>query len=149
MTTDFLLASAHHVLVFALMAALAAELVLVRPGMAAEAINRIARIDGAYGGLSLAVILVGVARVVWGIKGYEAYIGNVWFWHKMAVFLIVGLLSILPTIRFMRWRKAAAADAGYRAPDDEVKAARRIMHAEAGLFLLIPVFAAAMARFGA
>ncbi len=148
MLTDFVLASFHHVLIFALMAALAAELVLVRPGMSEPLISRIARIDQAFGALSVAVIVVGVCRVVWGLKGWEAYSGNVWFWHKMAAFLVVGLLSILPTIRFLRWRKAAATDADYVVGDLEVRTVRRFMHAEAGIFLLIPIFAAAMARYG-
>lgn len=148
MMTDFVLASLHHVLIFALMAALAAQLVLVRPGLTAPLIARISRIDGAYGALSVLVIIVGVSRVIWGAKGWEAYSGNVWFWHKMAAFLIVGLLSILPTIRFGRWRKAVASDPTFAVADSEVKHVRRFMHAEAGIFLLIPIFAAAMARYG-
>lgn len=149
MMTDFVLASLHHVLIFLLMAALAAELVLVRPGLAGASLGRLARIDGAYGALSLAVLAVGVCRVVWGVKGWEAYSGNVWFWHKMAAFLIVGLLSIAPTIRFTRWRRQAAANPSFAVGDAEVKAVRRFMHAEAAIFLLIPIFAAAMARYGA
>jgi len=148
MMTDFVLASLHHVLIFALMAALAAQLVLVRPGLTAPLIARISRIDGAYGALSVLVIIVGVSRVIWGAKGWEAYSGNVWFWHKMAAFLIVGLLSILPTIRFGRWLKAVASDPTFAVADSEVKHVRRFMHAEAGIFLLIPIFAAAMARYG-
>lgn len=148
MMTDFVLASLHHVLIFLLMAALAAELVMVRPGLAGGLVGRISRIDGVYGALSLAVLVVGISRLIWGAKGWEAYSGNVWFWHKMAAFLLVGLLSIAPTIRFTRWRKAAAANPNYVVPDMEVRGVRRFMHAEAAIFLLIPVFAAAMARYG-
>jgi putative membrane protein len=77
MMTDFVLASLHHVLIFALMAALAAELVLVRPGLTGPVIARISRIDGAYGALSVLVLIVGASRVIWGAKGWEAYSGNV------------------------------------------------------------------------
>jgi putative membrane protein len=148
MMTDFVLASLHHVLIFLLMAALAAELVMVRPGIAGATVARIARIDGMYGAISVAVLAVGVCRVVWGAKGWEAYSGNVWFWHKMGAFVLVGLLSIAPTLRFLSWRRQAAAAPSYVVPDAEVRAARRFMHAEAGIFLLIPIFAAAMARYG-
>lgn len=148
MMTDFLLASAHHVLIFLLMAVLAAELVMVRPGLSGSALSRVARIDGAYGAIAVAVFAVGVARVVWGAKGWEAYSGNVWFWHKMAAFVIVGLLSIPPTVRLLRWRKQAAADPRHVVPDAEIRGVRRFLHAEAAIFLLIPIFAAAMARYG-
>ena len=149
MFNDFILAALHHVLIFALMAILAAELVLVRPGLRRDTLLRVARLDGVYGALSMAVIVVGIGRVVWGLKGWEYYSGNVWFWHKMAAFLVVGLLSIAPTVRFLRWRKAAEADPAYAVPDTEIRAVRRFIHAEAGIFVLIPVFAAAMARYGA
>lgn len=149
MMVDFLLACLHHVLIFLLMAVLAAELLMVRPGMTGSLIARVARIDGLYGALSLAVLAVGVCRVVWGAKGWEAYAGNVWFWHKMAAFVIVGLLSIAPTVRFVRWRRQSAAATSYVVPDAEIRAVRRFIHAEAGIFLLIPIFAAAMARYGA
>jgi len=148
MMTDFVLASLHHVLIFLLLAVLAAELVIVRPGLGGAVLGRLARIDSLYGALSAAIIAVGVARVYWGAKGWEAYAGNVWFWHKMAAFLIVGLLSIAPTIRFQRWLRASSGDPAYVVPAGELRVVRRFMHAEAGIFLLIPIFAAAMARYG-
>lgn len=146
MFLDFVLASLHHLLIFAILAILAAELVLVRPGISGATLARIARIDGAYGALSVAVIAVGICRVIWGAKGWEAYVYNVWFWHKMGAFLIVGLLSIAPTMRFVRWRRGMAADAAYAIPEVDIRTVRRYMHAEAFIFLLIPIFAAAMAR---
>jgi len=148
MFTDFILAALHHVLIFALMAILATELVLVRPGLSGAPLARLARIDGAYGGLSMAIVLVGVARVIWGLKGWEAYVYNVWFWHKMGAFLIVGLLSIVPTMRILKWRRAAAADPSFALAATDTGPVRRFLHAEAGIFLLIPIFAAAMARYG-
>ncbi|MDP3899027.1 MAG: DUF2214 family protein [Mesorhizobium sp.] len=149
MFADFVLASLHHVLVFTLLAILATEFVLVRPGLPTETLLRVIRLDAVYGAISVAVITIGVARVIWGIKGWEAYVYNVWFWHKIGAFLIVGLLSIAPTIRFMRWRRSVASDPGYAVSDAEIRAVRRFIHAEAGIFLLIPVFAAVMARYGA
>ncbi len=146
---DVLLASAHHVLSVLLMSTLAAELVLVRPGLGGASLSRVARIDGAYGAIALAVLAVGVARLIWGAKGWEAYSGNVWFWHKMAAFVIVGLLSIPPTVRILRWRRQAAADPQHVVPDADIRGVRRLLHAEAAILLLIPIFAAAMARYGA
>ncbi len=149
MFTDFILASLHHIFAFGLMAVLATELVLLKPGISGAAISRLARIDGIYGALAAGVLVIGVCRLFWGLKGWEAYSGNVWFWHKMGVFALVGLLSLPPTLRFFKWRKAVAANPDFVAPEAEVRSARRFMHAEAGLFLLIPIFAAAMARYGA
>lgn len=146
MVLDFALAVLHHLLVFALFGVFVAEMVSVRPGLSGAGIGRLARVDAVYGALALAVIAVGVLRVIYGLKGWEYYAANHSFWGKMMSFLVVGLLSIPPSIRIGRWRKAQRADAGYVVPDAEVRSLRRFLHAEAVFFIPILVFAAAMAR---
>ena len=147
MFVDLILAIAHHLLIFILAAALAAEFVLVRPGLAGRDLRVLAHIDQAFGGTALAIIIVGVLRVFLGLKGWEFYIYNVSFWLKMTAFLAVGLLSIQPTMRILAWRRAAERTTGfYVVPDNEIAATRRMIRREALVFLLIPLFAAMMAR---
>lgn len=147
MFTDTVLAIVHHVLVFALFGLLMAELVLVRPGLGAETVRRLAGLDGAYGGIALAVLVVGIARVVWGAKGWDYYADNPWFWAKLTAFVLAGLLSIRPTMRFVAWRRNAGADATAVVPAGEIARVRGLIHAQLGLLVLIPVFAALMARY--
>ena len=109
MYTDLILAIPHHLLIFALAGIIAAELVLVRPGLKTETLGMLARIDGAYGMIAMLIIVVGICRVFFGLKGWEYYIYNWAFWAKMAAFAGVGLLSIRPTMRFIAWRKAPQA----------------------------------------
>ncbi len=146
MAADLVLAILHHLLAFMLFAVLAAELVLVRPGMTATVLSRLGGLDRAYGGTAMVLIIVGVARVIWGAKGWEYYVGNPYFWAKIAAFAAVGLLSIKPTMTIIAWRKAAATDRAYAVPDAEIAAVKSAIHLQAGIFLLIPTFAAVMAR---
>jgi len=149
MYLDLLLAVLHHLLAFALAAALAAEFVLLRPGLAGRDLRILSRIDGAYGGIAGAIVVVGVLRVFFGLRGWEFYASNMFFWAKMAVFVAVGLLSLPPTIRIQRWQRAAAGSQGlYIVPEKDVKDMRRYLRLEAALFMLIPVFAAMMVRVG-
>ncbi|MGN6303240.1 MAG: DUF2214 family protein [Mesorhizobium sp.] len=145
-TTDLVLAILHHLLVFSLAGIIAAEFVLVRNDMSASTVRRLARIDRHYGMVAMLVIVVGAARVTWGLKGWEFYVYNWVFWAKMAAFLVVGLLSIKPTMRFLAWSRQAGADADWRVPEAELASVRSTLGAEAAVFLAIPVFAAAMAR---
>jgi putative membrane protein len=64
----------------------------------------------------------------------------------MALFVIVGLLSIPPTIRYLAWGRRLRADAAFRPALAEVARMRAFLWVEAALFLAIPVAAAAMAR---
>jgi putative membrane protein len=146
MTTDLTLAILHHFLVFALAGIIAAELVLVRPGLRRDTLALVGRIDGLYGLIAMLIILVGAGRILFGLKGWEYYITYWAFWAKMAAFVLVGLLSIQPTIRFLRWRKAAAADPAFVVSDAEIRDVRVFLHGEATAFILIPAFAAIMAR---
>jgi putative membrane protein len=139
---DLLLAILHHLLVFSLAGILAAEWVLVRPGLSGPSLRLLGRIDGAYGGTALAVVVVGVCRVIFGLKGWEYYVSNHAFWGKMAAFVIVGLLSIRPTMRILAWRRAGDT----LVPDVEIAAVRIWIRGEIAFFALILVFAAMMAR---
>jgi putative membrane protein len=146
MATDLVLAILHHLLVFSIAAIIAAELAIVRPGLKGEALGVLGRIDGLYGLFAMLVIIIGAARVLYGLKGWEYYIFYWAFWAKMACLAAVGLLSIAPTVRIVRWRKAAVGASGFTVPDNEVRTARTYLKAEAAVFLLIPIFAAIMAR---
>jgi len=137
---NLVLAIAHHLAVFTLVAILAAEFTLLRPGIEGKRLIQLGKIDAAYGAVAGLVIVVGIIRVIFGGTGWEYYVGNWVFWAKMLAFLGVGLASLPPTIAIIRWRKAGAPS------ESDVNTARRFLYLEAGLLIFIPAFAATMAR---
>jgi len=145
-TTDLVLAMLHHLLAFSLPAVIATEFMLVRGEQTPASVRQLARIDRHYGFMAAAVILVGIGRVVYGLKGWEFYVYNWVFWAKMAAFLAVGLISIRPSMRYVAWNSRIAADPAYRVPAPELAAVRAQVLAQALVFALIPLLAAAMAR---
>jgi putative membrane protein len=144
--TDFLLAIVHHLLVFILAGILAFEIGTVSLTMKRDEILRVSRVDIWYGILAAVIIVVGFTRATVAAKGWAYYSINVFFWAKIGTFLLVGLLSIVPTVAIIRWRSALERDAAFAPSADAVRYVRRYLWAEAALFLLLPVFAAAMAR---
>lgn len=145
-TLDLTLAIAHHLLVFALAGVLAYEIAAVRIGIDARAIARVGRVDAFYGLIALGIIAAGLARAAYAAKGWDYYVANTYFWLKMGAFAVLGLLSIMPTIALVRWRRAAKADPRFTPPEPQVGTVRRHLWMEAAVFALIPAFAAAMAR---
>jgi putative membrane protein len=138
---DLVLAILHHVLIFAIFGILFAEFILLKPGISPAGIARIASIDLWYGILAGAIIVVGFCRAIYAAKGWGYYSHNAFFWAKLASFAAIGLLSVPPTLEFIRWRKTGVS------PDAAVIGrVRRYLHAELGLFVLLLIFAAAMAR---
>lgn len=146
MTLDALLAIAHHLSVFSLVALLVVELVTMRPPMAATEIRRFSRYDGFYGLAAIAVVVVGIARINLGAVPAEFYMHNAFFWLKMTALGIIAVLTIHPTVRAGAWRKAVAADQAYAVPEDEVRRVRRTLQLQLLILPIVPISAALMAR---
>jgi putative membrane protein len=144
--TDLVLAVIHHLIVFTLVAILAAELALCRPGVSGGALTRLARVDGAYGACAGLVVLVGVSRVMFGLKGSHYYLHNPWFWAKMSAIVIVALLSIGPTVSILRWRATARDTPGFIPTEAAVARVKQFIIVEFAFLALVLVCAATMAR---
>lgn len=138
---DLSLAITHHLLIFGLFGVLAIELINVRRGMTTDSIVQIGRVDLWYGILAGLIVVVGFLRAVYAAKGWGYYSHNAFFWAKIATFAVIGVLSVPPTITYIRWRRAGSAPT-----DDQIAGVRRYLWAETLLFALLPAFAAAMAR---
>ena len=146
MIVDALLAYLHFTAILILASALGAEALLLRAQAGADTLRSLARADVLYGISSVVVIVTGLLRLFYGAKGYAFYAANPVFWLKMGLFAAVGLLSIPPTLKFSRWRRALAADARYLPPANEVAATRRLVFIELHLLALVPLAAVFMAR---
>jgi putative membrane protein len=148
MLTDLVLAAFHHLLIFGLVSMLVAQSVLLRGRMDRNVLAKLGGIDRGYGITALLLLVVGLLRVFQGVMGEGFYLHNPWFHAKIGVFVLVGLLSIWPTLRFLRWRKALKVDAAFLPAEGEVRRLRAIVRFELILVALIFVLAAAMARHG-
>ena len=123
--TDLLLAILHHLLVFGLVAMMAVQLALVRRGIAGTTPGRVSRIDSGYGIAAGLIVVAGVLRGIFGAKSADDHIADQWFWAKMAAFVVVGLISIGPTMAFIKWRRALKADPAFAAEAAAVARIRR------------------------
>jgi len=128
----------HHAAAFTLVAALAVEFVLIRDPLTPALARRLARADMALGLSATVLAVVGLLRVFYFEKGAGYYFHNAAFLAKLGLFILVALLSIYPTMKFLGWRKALDPAA--------VPAIRRVLHLELAGVALILLCAALMAR---
>ncbi|HEY0749290.1 MAG TPA: DUF2214 family protein [Steroidobacteraceae bacterium] len=138
---DLTLAIAHHLLIFGIFGILFAEFWALQSGISAATVQRLASMDLWYGALAAMIIVIGFCRAIFAAKGWAYYSHNAFFWAKIGSFALIGLLSVPPTIAFIRWRKLATLPT-----EADIKTVRRYLHLELALFILLPIFAAAMAR---
>jgi putative membrane protein len=146
MTLEALLAYAHLLAIFTMIVFLSSEAALLRPQwFNAEVVRRLGRVDLIYGVAAGAVFVTGLLRVFLGVKG-TAYYGHNWLLYtKLGLFLAVGLISIKPTILFIRWRKALDASGQMPAEADVVQA-RKLVMVQAHIIPFIPLAAVFLAR---
>lgn len=146
MTLEAILAYLHLLAILTMVVFVTSEAALCRAAwLNAAVVERLATVDRIYGIAAVAVLATGIARTVWGVKGSAWYWGNPLLHVKLTLFVVAGLLSIVPTLRFLRWRKALRAG-GALPPETEIAGTRRLIMVQAHLIALIPLAAVFLAR---
>lgn len=107
---------------------------------------RIVIADATYGIAATTVMVTGVLRVLYFEKGTDYYVNNPVFWAKVALFIIVGTVSLYPTISFITWISTLRAKVPPKLPEAVVTRLQQIIQFELIGFLSIPLLAALMAR---
>lgn len=146
MWLDAILAYLHFTAIFVLFSFLVVETMMMRGALDMAAVRLLGRVDVWYFGAAIAVLATGFARLVWCAKGADFYLSAWPIYVKVGLFLAVGMISVGPTLRFIRWRRMFERDAAWRVPDAERRHVRRMIMVEVHLAALIPLFAVIMAR---
>jgi putative membrane protein len=146
MTATITAAYLHHLAAFLVVATLMVELVLLKGELTPTAARSVLRMDMVYGIAATVLLVVGFARVFYTEKGSAYYFDSGSFLAKLVLFIVVGALSIYPTIQFMGWRKALREG---RLPDFAAGTRRKVrmlIHIELTLIFVIILMAIMMAR---
>ena len=146
MTLEAVLASVHLLAILTLVVFLSSQAALCRvEWMNAAVVQRLARLDMIYGIAAIVLLLTGIARLVWGVKGMGAYTASPLFHLKMTLFVIAFLLSLKPTLTFRRWKRTLDASGQLPAPD-EIKQTRKWVMWQGHVVPVIAVVAIFWAR---
>src|SRR6202048_4118191 len=104
-----LFAFLHHVSAFTLVSAVAIEFALIRGELTVSSARRLQVTDLVLGIAAGALLVIGLLRVFFFEKGADYYFHSQAFMAKFSIFVVIGLLSLIPTVEFLSWRKAVSA----------------------------------------
>lgn len=142
MTTEIILRYLHFISIFAIVGSLVSEHLLLKNSLSRRELDRLSKIDAVYG--LAALVLLGVGTTLW-LGGYgkptEFYSNNPVFHTKLTLFVLIGLLSIYPTVFFIRHRKGD--------PEELITVPKMIfwsLRLELLLLFVIPILAGLMAK---
>ena len=111
-----------------------------------ESLRLLLRADGFYGLAAIIVVVTGFLNWMNFGKGYEYYASNSIFTIKFSLFILVGLLSIYPTVWFFRYKKRNKKDPTEEIEIENFKRLKQIINIELLLMAFIPLLATLMAN---
>ena len=142
MTTEIFLRYIHFISIFTIVGSLTSEHLLLKKELTRGEIGRLATIDAVYGIAALALLGAGLTLWLGEIGKPAIYYSKNWIFHtKITLFLTIGLLSIYPTIFFIKNRKGNAQEVV-----EIPKAIFWMLRLELMLLFIIPLLAGLMAR---
>ncbi|MDR7375379.1 putative membrane protein [Rhodoferax ferrireducens] len=146
MLTSALFAFLHFAAVFGIFATVFGTWLLLRQAPTCAQARQIQACDRWYGLCAAAVLGVGLLRVFYYEKGAAYYAGNPFFGWKMALFVLVGLLSIYPTVQFIRWGAQTRQGLPPVVSAQQLARLRGLLGLELALLLGVALCAALMAK---
>jgi putative membrane protein len=135
----------HYASIMLMIACLVGEHLFLKQELAMTEARTIQRLDIVYGVSATVVLISGVMRMFLekGIAYYNQHIG---FHILVGIFVITALLSIYPTVIFLRWRSDTRAGQGQKLMREQFKKMQMIIRVEMTLLILAPFFATWMAH---
>jgi putative membrane protein len=146
MTATVTAAFLHHLAAFLVFATLMLELVLLRNDLTLSSARSIVRMDRVYGIAATVLLVVGFVRVFHTEKGSAYYFASGSFLAKLVLFIVVAVLSIYPTLQYLRWRRTLREGRVPQIDDGTRRKIRMVIHLELTLIVVIILMAIMMAR---
>src|SRR5258708_39969203 len=81
------------------------EMAIIKRVLDAATVRRLGRVDVVYFGTALVVLVTGFLRLVFGAKGPDFYLSAWPFYAKIGLFVAIAVISVVPTLPFIRWRR--------------------------------------------
>jgi putative membrane protein len=145
MAWPIIVAWIHYIGIMLLLASLLGEHLLLKQEMTVSEARAIQTLDIVYGASATVVLVTGIMRMFLE-KGAAYYNHHVAFHILFGIFVIAALISIYPTVIFLRWRNDTGAGRGQQLERSQFKKIQMMLRVEMTLMLLAPLFATWMAH---
>jgi putative membrane protein len=143
-----LFAFLHHLCAFTLVSAVAIEFTLIKQELTLASARRLQVTDLVLGIAAGALLVIGLLRVSFFEKGPDYYLYSHAFQVKLSLFIIVAVLSIIPTVEFLSWSGALKAGQVPVISARKLRQVNLVIHGELLAIVIILLCAAILARGG-
>jgi putative membrane protein len=145
MAWPIIVAWIHYIGIMLLIASLLGEHLTLKQELTVAEARTIQSLDIVYGVSATIVLVTGILRMFLE-KGAAYYNHHIAFHILFGLFVIAALISIYPTVIFLRWRNDTRAGRGQQLERGQFKKIQMMVRVEMTLMLLAPLFATWMAH---
>ena len=103
-------------------------------------------VDLGYQLALIASLATGLARALYYGQAADYYLGNRLFWLKIAIFLVIILVAIAPTLQYIRWNREARTAPTFAPLTRDLERVRASISLGLGLWLVLPLIGILVAR---
>lgn len=136
----------HYIGIMALMGSLIAEHLILKPNIAKQQVKQLGVVDMIYIISTVTVLVTGLLR--WFFvdpKGDGFFNTNPLFHIKLTLFVVMAVLSIFPTMKFLRWNRQLKNGETVEVTESAAKKQLMFIRIELLLLAIIPLLAVMVA----
>ena len=104
------------------------------------------QVDMGYQLALIGSLATGLARALYYGQDVPYYLANRLFWLKIAIFFMIVVVAIAPTLQYIRWNREARSAPTFTPLERDVERARASIALGLGLWLILPLIAILVAR---
>jgi putative membrane protein len=125
---------------------LLAEYWLCRRPLDRLQVRLLGQVDVGYQLALIGSLATGLGRALYFGQAAEVYLSNRLFWLKIAIFAMIAIIAIAPSLQYIRWNREARSAPAFAPLTREVERVRSSIALGLGLWLILPLIGILVAR---
>jgi putative membrane protein len=109
-------------------------------------VKLLGQVDLGYQLALIATLATGLARVLYFGQDADYYLGNRLFWLKLAIFGLIVVVAVAPTLQCIRWNREARSAPAFAPLTRDLDRVRGSIAFGLGLWLILPLMGVLVAR---
>ena len=109
-------------------------------------VRLLGQVDMGYQLALIGSLATGLARALYYGQDVPYYLANRLFWLKIAIFLMIVVVAIAPTLQYIRWNREARTAPTFTPLERDVERVRASIALGLGLWLILPLIGILVAR---
>jgi putative membrane protein len=109
-------------------------------------VKLLGQVDLGYQLALIGSLATGLGRALYFGQAADYYLSNRLFWLKIAIFFMIAIVAIAPSLQYIRWNREARTAPAFAPLTREVERVRSSIALGLGLWLILPLIGILVAR---